>query len=161
MKSAEPSNSGGMNWLPIWNTRGRVRARNTTLAPIVSQRWRKHHLMIGRYKALKKRDTGFSSSGRKRRPRIRRIISTGTIVIARIDEKVMANVLVSARGRNILPSCASSKKTGRNETTMMFSEKKSGRPTCFAAWSRICWRSGSDTEPPFWPASCCRSDRCR
>ena len=31
---------------------------------------------------------GFSSSGRKRRPRIRRIISTGTIVIARIDENV-------------------------------------------------------------------------
>ena len=78
--------------------------------PIVSRRWRKHHLRIGRYRAWKKRDIGFSSSGRKRRPRIRRIISTGTIVIARIDEKVMANVLVSARGRNILPSCPDDRK---------------------------------------------------
>ena len=71
-------------------------------------------------------------------------------MIARIDEKVIAKVLVSASGRNIRPSCASSRKTGRKETTMMISEKKSGRPTCFAACRRICWRSASDTEPPFW-----------
>ena len=37
------------------------------------------------------------------------------MVIARIDEKVIANVLVHANGRNILPSCASSRKIGMNE----------------------------------------------
>jgi hypothetical protein len=31
------------------------------------------------------------------------------------------------------PSCASSRNTGTKDTMMMASEKKIGRPTCFAA----------------------------
>jgi hypothetical protein len=46
---------------------------------------------------------------------------------------IIANVLVRASGRNIRPSCASSRNTGVNDTMMMSSEKKSGRPTCVAA----------------------------
>ncbi len=46
-------------------------------------------------------------------------------------------VLVHASGRNIRPSCASSRKTGRNETTIISSEKNSAGPTCLAASIRI------------------------
>ena len=59
-----------------------------------------------------------------------RIMSTGTSVIARTEEKPTASVFVQASGRNIRPSCASSKNTGRNETTMITSEKKMAGPTC-------------------------------
>src|SRR5947199_10597516 len=52
------------------------------------------------------------------------VISTGTSVMDRIDAATIANVLVKASGRNIRPSCASSRKTGTNETTMIASEKK-------------------------------------
>jgi hypothetical protein len=41
--------------------------------------------------------------------------------------------LVNASGRNIRPSCASSRKTGTNETMMIASEKKMARATCLAA----------------------------
>ena len=53
----------------------------------------------------------------------------------------MASVFVQASGRNMRPSCASSRKTGRNETTMMTSEKKSAGPTCLAAAKRMRRRS--------------------
>jgi hypothetical protein len=60
-------------------------------------------------------------------------IRIGTRVMANKDEKPTARVFVHASGRNILPSCASSRKTGRNETTIMRREKNSAGPTCFAA----------------------------
>ena len=59
-------------------------------------------------------------------------INTGTSVIERSAAAIMANVLVNASGRNIRPSCASSRKTGTNDTMMMASEKKMARPTCAA-----------------------------
>jgi hypothetical protein len=49
------------------------------------------------------------------------------------DASTIADVLVNASGRNMRPSCASSRKTGTNDTMMMASEKKMGRATCFAA----------------------------
>jgi len=61
------------------------------------------------------------------------VIKTGTSVIDRTDAAAMANVFVNASGRNIRPSCASSRKTGMKDTMMIASEKKIGRPTCFAA----------------------------
>ena len=45
----------------------------------------------------------------------------------------IANVLVKASGLKSRPSCCSSENTGRNDTVMMSSEKKSGGPTCFVA----------------------------
>src|SRR6266581_1940875 len=69
-----------------------------------------------------------------------RVIRTGTSVIASRDEKPTASVLVQARGRNILPSCASSRNTGRNDTTMISSEKKMAGATCLAAASRMRFR---------------------
>ena len=56
------------------------------------------------------------------RPRRKIGISAGTSVIDSSDENISASVLVHASGRNIRPSCASSKNTGRNETTIMMSE---------------------------------------
>ncbi len=44
----------------------------------------------------------------------------------------MTKVFVNASGRNSLPSCPSSRNTGRNDTTMMATEKKIAGPTCFA-----------------------------
>ena len=57
------------------------------------------------------------------------------------DENPTASVLVQASARNILPSCASSKKTGKNDTTMMSKEKKMAGPTCLAESRRIFRRS--------------------
>ena len=96
------------------------------------------------------REMGFVDSGFNL-PRMKISISTGTRVIARTDENPIARVLVQARGRNILPSCASSRNTGRNETTMMMSEKKMGGPTCLAAPIRSLRRSArlmTDEAPP-------------
>src|SRR5439155_19913281 len=81
-------------------------------------------------------EMGFRDSGISR-PRMNRIMSTGTSVIAKTEEKPTASVLVHANGRNIRPSCASNKKTGRKETTMITSEKKIAGPTCFAESKRI------------------------
>src|SRR5207245_2969846 len=106
---------------------------------------RRHRRRTGKYRACVTRDRGFRDSGR-RRPRIKRTISTGTRVMARSDEKPTANVFVQASGRNIRPSWASSKKTGRNETTMIKSEKKMAGPTCLAESSKILRLSGSDTD---------------
>ena len=82
---------------------------------------------------MNSRESGFRASGRNLRPRTRTIISTGTTVTASSDAAAMAKVFVNASGRNIRPSCASSKNTGRNDTMMMAKEKKRGRPTCMAA----------------------------
>ena len=49
-------------------------------------------------------------------------MSAGTSVMESSEEKISASVLVQASGRNMRPSCASSRNTGRNETTMMMSE---------------------------------------
>ena len=62
-------------------------------------------------------------------PRTSHVQSTGTIVTASKVEPSIANVFVKASGRNIRPSCASSRKTGVNEMMMMASEKKIGRAT--------------------------------
>ena len=61
------------------------------------------------------------------------VIRTGTSVIDRIDAPTIANVLVNASGRNMRPSCASSRNTGTNDMMMIVSEKKIARPTCLAA----------------------------
>ena len=82
---------------------------------------------------MKSRVTGFANCGVSRRPRMKTVIRTGTSVIDRTDANTMANVLVNASGRNIRPSCVSSRNTGTNETMMIASEKKMGRPTCLAA----------------------------
>ena len=100
---------------------------------------------------------GFRDSGISR-PRMNRIMSTGTSVIAKMEEKPTASVFVHANGRNMRPSCASSKKTGRKETTMIANEKKMAGPTCFAEFSRIfrlCGSGrGSDCED--WCSESCR-----
>src|SRR5882762_825945 len=144
MYNAEPSNKGGMNWLPILSARGSVTTRKIRLSSNVALRNRRHSRSTGRYRACVTRDNGFRDSGRKR-PRIKRTISTGTSVMASKDEKPTANVFVHASGRNILPSCASSRKTGKNDTTMISSEKKIAGPTCFAESNRIFLLSGSET----------------
>src|SRR5881397_2236257 len=82
------------------------------------------------------RETGFCDSGRSR-PLMKKSINAGTTVTASKEEKATDKVLVHASGRNILPSWASSRKTGRKETTMIISEKKSAGPTCFAESKRI------------------------
>ena len=93
------------------------------------------------------------------------VISTGTRVIERREARTIADVLVKASGRNIRPSCASSRNTGTNDTMMMASEKKIARATCFAAVriARGCWPYGTG---PDWPAVatstvCSGSDTCR
>jgi len=48
-------------------------------------------------------------------------MGTGTTVIARMEEKVIAKVFVIASGRNIRPSCDSRRKTGKKDTTMIAS----------------------------------------
>jgi len=73
------------------------------------------------------------------------IISTGTRVIASKEENPTASVFVQASGLNMRPSCASSRKTGRNETTMISREKNRAGPTCLAAAIRIRRRSRSGT----------------
>jgi len=49
-------------------------------------------------------------------------MSAGTRVMESNDENTSASVFVQAKGRNIRPSWASRRNTGRNETTMIMSE---------------------------------------
>ena len=135
-----------MNWLPIRWARGRVRTKNNRFSSKVVLRNRRQRRRTGRYRACVRRETGFRDSGRNR-PRMKRSISTGTSVIANSEEKPTASVFVQARGRNMRPSCASSRKTGRKETTMMTREKKIAGPTCLAASSRMGRLSVSGTGP--------------
>src|SRR5438552_10238235 len=109
MYKAEPSNRGGMNWLPIFSAKGSVTTRKIKLSSSVVFRNRRQSRRTGRYRACVTRDSGFRDSGR-RCPRIKRSIKTGTRVMASKEEKPTAKVFVQASGRNIRPSCASSKK---------------------------------------------------
>src|SRR5713101_4662619 len=100
---------------------------------------------------------GFRDSGISR-PRMNRIMSTGTSVIAKMEEKATANVFVHAKGRNMRPSCASNRKTGRKETTMITNEKKIAGPTCLAESNRI-FRlrgSGRGSDSEDWCSESCR-----
>ncbi len=56
-------------------------------------------------------------------------ISAGTSVIERIATPIIAKLLVNASGWNVLPSWPVSAKTGMNESNMIITEKKIGRPT--------------------------------
>src|SRR5258708_5039367 len=51
-------------------------------------------------------------------------IRTGTSVMARMEENATERVFVQARGRNMRPSWASRRKTGRKETRIRRSGKK-------------------------------------
>src|SRR5580704_6762671 len=138
-----------MNWLPSLNINGNVTTRNSRFSRSVVLRYLRHKRKTGRYRARVNRDTGFSDSGLSL-PLINITISTGTNVIASTDEKPTASVFVQANGRNRRPSCASNRKTGTNDMTMMIKEKNSAGPTCFAPSMRIFRRSGSEN-----------SERCR
>ena len=63
--------------------------------------------------------------------------------MARMEEKATESVLVQASGRNMRPSCASRRNTGRNDTRIISKEKKMAGPTCFAAAIRMRRRSFS------------------
>src|SRR5262249_29967379 len=89
------------------------------------------------------REMGLRDSGRSF-PRMKRSIKMGTSVIASTDEKPTASVFVHAKGRNMRPSWASSRKTGRKETTMIKREKKIAGATCLAESRRIFLLSDCD-----------------
>src|SRR5512139_1472162 len=97
----------------------------------------KAHRIKGRYTLMKNLETGFSDSGFRFLPLMKRVMSTGTMVMARMEEAAMAKVFVKARGLNILPSWASSKNTGMKEMMMIIKEKKIALPTCLAAWMTV------------------------
>src|SRR5450759_2946333 len=112
-----------MNWLPIRHASGTVTTRKMRLRISVGFRYRRQNRRTGRYKAWVHRETGFSDSG-LRWPRMKITIRTGTSVMARIEENATERVLVHARGRNMRPSCASRRNTGRNDTMITSKEKK-------------------------------------
>ena len=56
-------------------------------------------------------------------------ISAGTSVIERMATPIMAKLLVNASGWNVLPSWPVRAKTGMNESRIIITEKKIGRPT--------------------------------
>ncbi|SAH64251.1 Uncharacterised protein [Enterobacter cloacae] len=62
-------------------------------------------------------------------------ISTGTRVIPSPAATAIDQVLVNASGENILPSCASSEKTGINDSVMINRLQNSAGPTSTAAFS--------------------------
>ena len=75
--------------------------------------------------------------------------SAGTSVIASTATAASANVLVKASGWNIFPSIPPSAKTGRNDSSMIATEKTIGRPTARQAGrttSRTSPRTGSVAE---------------
>ena len=85
----------------------------------------------GAYSAAKNRETGFCDSGFRLRPRMKHAHQHRHERDRQERRpRTIANVFVNASGRNIRPSCASSRNTGMNETMMIASEKKIGRPTC-------------------------------
>src|SRR4051812_20769366 len=86
------------------------------------------HESIGLKMEIMVRTSQLSSSDLIR-PRRKIGIRAGTSVIARIATPIRANVLVQARGWNILPERPVRAKTGRNERIVMSTEKKIGRPT--------------------------------
>src|SRR5690242_21656732 len=112
-----------MNWLPMCHASGTVTTRKIRLRSSVVFLYRRQNRRTGRYKAWVHRENGFADSGR-RWPRMKITIKTGTSVMARIEENATERVLVQARGRNMRPSCASRRNTGRNDTTITSKEKK-------------------------------------
>ena len=134
----EPSYSGGMNSDPMVKTTGRVNGTSAKFRISAAQRHRSASRRIGSYRRLQSQVSGFRDAFVRRGPRMRMVIRTGTSVIDNAEAKTMMKVLVKASGLNMRPSCASSKKTGTKEMTMMASEKKIGRPTCLAASRTIC-----------------------
>src|SRR5713226_10303931 len=117
-----------MNWLPMRHASGTVTTRKMRLRSNVVFRYRRQNRRTGKYKACVHREKGFSDSGLKW-PRMKITIKTGTSVMARIEEKATERVFVHARGRNMRPSCASNRNTGRKETRIMSNEKKIAGPT--------------------------------
>lgn len=71
------------------------------------------------------------------------VVSVPELNDAAKEQNLTAEVLVQGRRRNMRPSCASGKKTGRKETTMITKEKNSAGPTCLAASIKILRRSFS------------------
>ncbi len=68
-------------------------------------------------------------------------MATGTIVTDSRLALPMASVFVHASGLKSRPSCASRLNTGRNDTVMMSSEKKSAGPTSLEARTTTSHRS--------------------
>src|SRR4030095_3023574 len=117
-----------MSWLPIRHASGIVIAKKTRLSSSVVFRYRRQNLRTGRYNACVHREKGFSDSGRKW-PRMKITIKTGTSVMARIEENATERVFVHASGRNMRPSCASRRNTGKNDTRITSKEKNMAGPT--------------------------------
>ena len=128
MYSSDPSYSGGMNSLPIANTSGigqrhdrevQQRAPPTSSAARAAGPARRATRRTARPGS---RDSGLQAAAadeachqhRHERDRQQR------------RRTPSPNVLVNASGRNMRPSCASSRNTGTNETMMIASEKKIG-----------------------------------
>src|SRR6266567_379035 len=160
MYNDEPSYSGGMNWLPMRHASGSVTTKKIKLRSRVVFRYRRHKRRTGRYKACVQRENGFVDSD-LRWPRMNITIRTGTRVMARIDENATERVLVHARGRNMRPSCASNRNTGRKDTRITSNEKKMAGPTCFAAPIRMRRLSFSVSEAADGPNAAMCSDKWR
>ena len=128
MKSIVPSPSGGMNSLPIRRSGIHVSTSAIAAAPITVQRRCSTARTTGSYAARRTRLSGFARS-RQMRPRMNSPIVTGTSVTDRRLAAAIAKVFVNASGRKSRPSCPSSANTGRNDTVMISSEKKSAGPT--------------------------------
>src|SRR5437660_4027051 len=118
----DPSYRAGMNWLPNFHANGKVSARNSRLSSSVVVLWRRQNLKTGRYAAFVAEAAGFFDSGCSL-PLINMTINTGTRVIASNEENATANVFVQPSGLNMRPSCASSRKTERNDPTMITRQK--------------------------------------
>src|SRR5437870_9402050 len=93
MYSDDPSDRGGINWLPTRQNNGIVTARKSTFTRMVNLRWRSAKRKTGRYRRCDNRAAGFADSGR-RRPRMNRGIRAGTSVIASKDENATERVFV-------------------------------------------------------------------
>ena len=143
-----PSYRGGMNSLPMDLNIGYTAGITSRLAISAVFGKRSASRRTGLYSLTKKRDIGFSASGRSRLPRMKSVMSAGTSVTASNDDATIANVFVNASGRNMRPSCASSRNTGRNDITMIARLKKIGRPTCFAESMMTRMRSLRASSPP-------------
>ena len=85
---------------------------------------------------MKLRTIQFSSSPLSR-PLMKIGISAGTSVIAISATPIMAKLFVNASGWKSFPSCPPNAKTGRNERSMISTEKKIGRPTSRQALTTI------------------------
>ena len=92
-----------MNSLPSFLNGNQVTAMIRTATRIIVFGKRNTNSMRGRYDQMKKRFSGFFCSFGIL-PRMKKVMSTGMIVMASTEDAAMANVFVYARGRNSLPS---------------------------------------------------------